>query len=44
MGSPDRETGLAIEAAGFTSVDLERFDADLPFNLVTPHIAGVATR
>ncbi|MEO1077714.1 MAG: class I SAM-dependent methyltransferase, partial [Bacteroidota bacterium] len=39
---PDRETGLAIEAAGFASLDLERFDADLPFNLVTPHIAGVA--
>ncbi|MEO1477412.1 MAG: class I SAM-dependent methyltransferase [Bacteroidota bacterium] len=41
---PDRETGPAIEAAGFASVDLERFAADLPFNLVTPHIAGVAVR
>ncbi|MEM8600101.1 MAG: class I SAM-dependent methyltransferase [Bacteroidota bacterium] len=41
---PDRATGDAIEAAGFASVDLERFDADLPFNLVRPHIAGVAIR
>ncbi|WP_412069351.1 class I SAM-dependent methyltransferase [Rubrivirga sp. IMCC43871] len=38
---PDRETGRRIEAAGFASVALEPFDADL--FLVSPHIAGVAT-
>ena len=41
---PDRDTGAAIEAAGFAAVDVEHFDADLPFNLVKPHIAGVAIR
>ncbi|WP_412061510.1 class I SAM-dependent methyltransferase [Rubrivirga sp. IMCC45206] len=38
---PDRETGRHIEAAGFASVALDPFDADL--FLVSPHIAGTAT-
>lgn len=39
---PDRETGRALENAGFTSVNYERFDAQLP--IVSPHIIGVATK
>lgn len=37
---PDRETGRRIEAAGFASVEMAPFEADL--FLVSPHIAGVA--
>lgn len=37
---PDRETGAALEAAGFASVDYERFDTGLP--VVAPHIVGTA--
>ncbi len=39
---PDRETGEAIEAAGFSEVKLERFRA--PLWPVSPHVAGVAIR
>ncbi|PAP75555.1 class I SAM-dependent methyltransferase [Rubrivirga marina] len=39
---PDQDTELLIEAAGFSDVWIERFDADL--GLVAPHVAGVATR
>jgi ubiquinone/menaquinone biosynthesis C-methylase UbiE len=39
---PDRETGEAIEAAGFGEVKLERFRA--PLWLASPHVAGVAVR
>ncbi|MEJ6481870.1 class I SAM-dependent methyltransferase [Nostoc punctiforme UO1] len=39
---PDRETLIALENAGFTSVNYERFDAQLP--IVSPHIIGVATK
>ena len=41
---PDRETGRAIEAAGFADVQIERFDADMPIPVVRPHIAGTARR
>jgi len=37
---PDRDTGAALEAAGFSSVELERFDTGLP--VVSPHIMGMA--
>ncbi len=37
---PDRETGAALEAAGFASVEYERFDVALP--VVAPHIMGTA--
>ncbi|WP_243458603.1 class I SAM-dependent methyltransferase [Nostoc sp. UIC 10630] len=39
---PDRETLIALENAGFASVNYERFDAQLP--IVSPHIIGVATK
>ncbi|HYL10666.1 MAG TPA: class I SAM-dependent methyltransferase [Candidatus Acidoferrales bacterium] len=39
---PDRETGEAIETAGFSEVKLERFRA--PLWLASPHVAGVAIR
>ncbi|MEH1868727.1 MAG: class I SAM-dependent methyltransferase [Nostoc sp.] len=39
---PDRETLIALENAGFSSVNYERFDARLP--IVSPHIIGVATK
>jgi len=39
---PDRETWIALENAGFASVNYERFDAKLP--IASPHIIGVATK
>jgi ubiquinone/menaquinone biosynthesis C-methylase UbiE len=39
---PDRETWIALENAGFTTVNYERFDAQLP--IVSPHIIGVAIK
>jgi len=39
---PDRETGRAIEAAGFSTLRYERFTLALP--IVGPHIAGTATK
>ena len=39
---PDRETWTSIERAGFAEVKLEHFRAPTP--LVSPHIAGVATK
>lgn len=43
---PDRDTAQTIEAAGFTSLEIEEFTVPrgvLP-RFVSPHIAGVATR
>lgn len=40
--NPNRETGLAIENAGFAKVDYQDFQAPVP--IVTPHIIGVATK
>jgi SAM-dependent methyltransferase len=39
---PDRETSLALETAGFASVEIARFQAPLP--LIAPHIAGWARK
>lgn len=39
---PNRETWIALENAGFTSVTYERFDAQLP--IISPHIIGIATK
>jgi SAM-dependent methyltransferase len=39
---PDRDTGTALERAGFTEVNVERFDSGLP--VVAPHIIGTAVR
>ncbi len=39
---PDRETGRAIESAGFAPLDLEHFRAPAP--IISPHIAGVAVK
>jgi ubiquinone/menaquinone biosynthesis C-methylase UbiE len=44
---PDRETGAALQRAGFDEVSYERFPIAppmLPFSIVKPHIAGVATK
>jgi SAM-dependent methyltransferase len=38
---PDRDTGAALEAAGFSSVEYESFRTGLP--VVSPHIMGMAT-
>jgi SAM-dependent methyltransferase len=40
--TPDRETGSAIEAAGFSELRIERFEADLPLPVIRPHIWGLA--
>lgn len=39
---PDRETWTAIEQAGFSVVELERFSA--PYPIASPHIAGYAIK
>lgn len=39
---PDRETGAAVERAGFAPVEYQRFDLPLP--VVGPHIAGRAVK
>jgi ubiquinone/menaquinone biosynthesis C-methylase UbiE len=39
---PDRDTGTALQQAGFSSVSLTRFDTGLP--VVAPHIIGTATK
>ncbi len=43
---PDQETGLAIEQAGFESVEIDEFRVDRKImpRVVSPHIAGVATK
>ncbi len=40
--NPDRETWVALENAGFESVNYQHFEAPVP--LVSPHIIGVATK
>lgn len=40
--NPDRETWIALENAGFASVNYEHFEVSVP--LVSPHIMGVATK
>lgn len=39
---PDRNTGAALQRAGFSEVTYDRFDTGLP--VVAPHIMGVAVR
>ncbi len=39
---PDRETWIALEKAGFNSINYEYFEVGLP--IVSPHIIGVATK
>ena len=39
---PDRSTWMALENAGFESVNYQHFQA--PFPIVSPHIVGVATK
>ena len=41
---PDRETGVAIDQAGFAQVEYQPFEGPVPIPLVRPHIAGVATK
>jgi ubiquinone/menaquinone biosynthesis C-methylase UbiE len=41
---PNRETGQAIAGAGFTIVDLHRFDLPGPFGARLPQIAGAAEK
>ncbi len=40
--NPERETWIALENAGFESVNYQHFQA--PFPIVSPHIEGVATK
>jgi ubiquinone/menaquinone biosynthesis C-methylase UbiE len=40
--TPDRDTGALLQAAGFASVEMERFNLSLP--VVAPHICGRAVR
>lgn len=40
--NPDRETWIALENAGFESVNYQEFQAPVP--IVSPHIVGVATK
>lgn len=39
---PDRHTAAAIERAGFSEVQIERFDTGLP--VVSPHVIGTACK
>ncbi|MBV9385880.1 MAG: class I SAM-dependent methyltransferase [Chroococcidiopsidaceae cyanobacterium CP_BM_ER_R8_30] len=39
---PDRETGSALETAGFETVDYQQFRAPVP--VVSPQIVGIATK
>lgn len=39
-----RDTAATLESAGFTSLDLERFDSGKTWAPYSPHIAGVAIR
>lgn len=41
---PDRETGRALEQAGFAQVEYEQFTGPVPIAIVQPHIMGIATR
>jgi ubiquinone/menaquinone biosynthesis C-methylase UbiE len=41
--TPDRETWVALERAGFASVRYQRFRMDVPLPFVSPAIAGTAT-
>lgn len=41
--NPDRETGIALERAGFSQVDYQHFRADVPA-IVSPQIMGVAIK
>lgn len=40
--NPNRETWIALESAGFASVNYQHFKA--PFPIVSPHIMGIATK
>lgn len=40
--NPERETWLALENAGFESVNYQHFEAPVP--LVSPHVTGIATK
>ena len=44
--TPDRETGEAIEAAGFTEVSIQPFEPEVPLTirLIKPHIMGTAMK
>ncbi|MEQ8970681.1 MAG: class I SAM-dependent methyltransferase [Coleofasciculus sp. C1-SOL-03] len=39
---PNRETGLALEKAGFENLNYQQFQVSFP--IVSPHISGVATK
>ncbi|YAG14651.1 Methyltransferase type 11 domain-containing protein [Nostoc sp. DSM 114161] len=39
---PNREIDIALEKAGFSSINYDRFEVGLP--IVSPHIIGVATK
>ncbi|MFO7589217.1 MAG: class I SAM-dependent methyltransferase [Gemmatimonadota bacterium] len=39
-----RDTAATLEAAGFASLEIERFESGFPWAPFAPHVAGVATR
>lgn len=41
---PDRDTGQAIEQAGFVDVRYESIDGPLPIPIIKPHIVGTARK
>ena len=41
---PDRDTGVAIQRAGFVDIALERIDGPVPIPIVRPHVIGTARR
>jgi len=41
---PDRDTGKALEAAGFQEVNYQQFEGPVPISIVKPHILGVAVK
>ncbi len=40
----NRQTGVAIEAAGFSAVTYDAFNGPVPLPIVRPHICGIATK
>ena len=40
----NRQTGEALNAAGFSSVTYDDFDAPVPLPIIRPHISGIATK
>jgi ubiquinone/menaquinone biosynthesis C-methylase UbiE len=42
--TPDRETWVTLEHAGFSTLTYDRFELSIPLKIVAPAIAGIATK